>query len=152
MQTSHYTVYTLSMQIYVHVAGHLSDYRLPNLPMLQTSHPNVYCTTWLQKIFNSLCAAQCDHARHFLSDCLWQKSVRLAEIHSGHVFQCLSMLQNSFQQHLELERDAALHKQQLEMDRQKHALQLAQEARTTAQTDAERLKIKHAQELELSEV
>jgi len=63
-----------------------------------------------------------------------------------------SLLQNSFRQQLELERDAALHRQQLEIDRQKHALQLTQEAHTTAQTDAERLKTKHAQELELCEV
>ena len=60
--------------------------------------------------------------------------------------------QHSFRQQLELERDAALHKQQLEIDRLQHGLQLAQEAHTTAQTDAGRLKTKHAHELELCEV
>ena len=60
--------------------------------------------------------------------------------------------QNTFRQQLELERDAALHKQQLEIDRLRHGLQLAQEAHTAAQTDAARLKTKHTHELELSEV
>ena len=64
----------------------------------------------------------------------------------------LFLLQNAFRQQLELERDAALHKQQLEVNRHSHALQLAQEARTAAQADMERLKMKHAQEIELCEV
>jgi len=38
------------------------------------------------------------------------------------------------------------------VDRLNHALRLAQEAHTSAQTDAERLKTKHDQELELCEV
>ena len=63
-----------------------------------------------------------------------------------------SVLQNTFRQQLEMEHDAALHRQQLEADRLNHALRLAQEARTTAQTHAERLKTKHDQELELCEV
>jgi len=63
-----------------------------------------------------------------------------------------SVLQNTFRQQLELEHDAALHRQQLEVDRLNHALRLAQEAHTSAQTDAERLKTKHDQELELCEV
>lgn len=55
-------------------------------------------------------------------------------------------------QQLELDRDAALHKQQLEVDRHAHALQLAQQAHTAAQTESDRLSKKHAQELELYEV
>ncbi len=51
-----------------------------------------------------------------------------------------------------MEHDAALHRQQLEADRLNHGLRLAQEARTAAQTHAERLKTKHDQELELCEV
>lgn len=62
------------------------------------------------------------------------------------------MLQNTFRQQLEMEHDAALHRQQLEADRLNHALRLAKEADTTAQTHAERLKTKHDQEVELSEV
>ncbi len=62
------------------------------------------------------------------------------------------MLQNTFRQQLEMEHDAALHRQQLEADRLNHGLRLAQEARTAAQTHAERLKTKHDQELELCEV
>ncbi|DBB04859.1 TPA: hypothetical protein ACH3X3_010146 [Trebouxia sp. C0006] len=59
--------------------------------------------------------------------------------------------QNTFRQQLEMEHDAALHRQQLEADRLNHGLRLAQEARTAAQTHAERLKTKHDQELELCE-
>ena len=63
-----------------------------------------------------------------------------------------SVLQNTSRQQLEMEHDAALHRQQLEADRLSHALRLAQEAHTTAQTQAERLKTRHDQELELCEV
>ena len=61
-------------------------------------------------------------------------------------------VQNSLRQQLELDRDAAVHKQQLEIDRQAHAVQLVQEAHTAAQTESDRLRKKHAQEFELSEV
>lgn len=55
-------------------------------------------------------------------------------------------------QQLELDRDAAVHKQQLEVDRHAHALQLAQQAHTATQTESDRLSKKHAQEMELCEV
>lgn len=61
-------------------------------------------------------------------------------------------MQNALRQQLELDRDAAVHRQQLEIDRHAHALQLVQEAHTAAQTESDRLKQKHAQELQLCEV
>ena len=61
-------------------------------------------------------------------------------------------VQNALRQQLELDRDAAVHRQQLEIDRHAHALQLVQEAHTAAQTDSDRLRNKHAQELQLCEV
>lgn len=60
--------------------------------------------------------------------------------------------QSALRQQLELERDAAVHKQQLEVDRHVHALQLAQQAHTAAQTESDRLRQKHVQEVELCEV
>ena len=61
-------------------------------------------------------------------------------------------MQNTLRQQLELDRDAAVHKKQLEVDRHVHALQLVQEAHTAAQTESDRLRKKHAQEMELCEV
>lgn len=61
-------------------------------------------------------------------------------------------LQSALRQQLELERDAAVHKQQLEVARHMHALQLAQQAHTAAQTESDRLRQKHVQEVELCEV
>lgn len=61
-------------------------------------------------------------------------------------------MQSALQQQLELDRDAAVHKQQLEVDRHVHALQLAQQAHTAAQTESDRLRQKHAQQMELCEV
>ena len=61
-------------------------------------------------------------------------------------------MQSALQQQLELNRDAAVHKQQLEVDMHVHALQLAQQAQTAAQTECDRLKQKNAQEMELCEV
>ena len=51
-----------------------------------------------------------------------------------------------------MEQDAAVHKPQLQTEKQQHALQLAQEALKVAQAEAQRLQQKHAQEQELSEV
>ena len=45
-----------------------------------------------------------------------------------------------------------MHKQQLEVDMHVHALQLAQQAHTAAQTESDRLRQRHAQEMELCEV
>ena len=56
------------------------------------------------------------------------------------------------QQRLQMEQDAAVHKQQLQTEKQQHALQLAQEALAGAQAEAQRLQQKHSQELQLSEV
>ena len=64
----------------------------------------------------------------------------------------MPVMQNVLRQQLELERDAAVHKQQLQVDRHAHALQLAQQAHTAAQTESDRLSKKHAQEMELCEV
>ena len=55
-------------------------------------------------------------------------------------------------QKLQLDHDAAVHKQQLQMEKQQHALQLSQEALANAQAEALRLQQQHAQERALSEV
>ena len=64
----------------------------------------------------------------------------------------LSALQDMLQQRLQMEQDAAVHKQQLQTEKQQHALQLSQEALAAAQAEAQRLQQTHAQEMDLSEV
>ena len=64
----------------------------------------------------------------------------------------LPAVQDMLQQRVQSERDAAVHKQQLQTEKQQHALQLSQEALAAAQAEAQRLQQTHAQEMDLSEV
>lgn len=61
-------------------------------------------------------------------------------------------VQDMLQQKMQMEQDAAVHRQQLQTEKHQHALQLSQEALTAAQAEVQRLQQKHAQDTALSEV